>query len=114
MWSTFGHLKGATLGTTLGLFGYTWDRLGTILGLLGDYVGITCGLYGVTWDCSGTTLGLLLVYFGTTWGLGTNCGLRQDYLETTWRLLGNILGTCLGRFGVSLFSSGFLREFQVV
>ena len=83
MWSTFGHLKGATLGTTLGLFGYTWDRLGTILGLLGDYVGITCGLYGVTWDCSGTTLGLLLVYFGTTWGLGTNCGLRQDYLETT-------------------------------
>ena len=71
-------------------------------------MGTPCGVHlgtlkvppwGLLWD----SLGIL----GTAWGL------FWDYLGTMWGLL-VALGTCLGRFGVSLFSSGFLREFQVV
>ena len=67
-----------------------WGLLRDSLGILGTTWGLFLGNSGLLGNNFGTTSGLLLDNCGSTWDMRTKCGLLQDYLETTLRLLGNI------------------------
>ena len=84
LWDSLG-----ILGTAWGLF---WDYLGTMWwGLLVAYMGQLGIARELLWDYFWSTLGLLGVW-----------GLIVGYVRTTWRLLGDFLGTAWGRvWGIS-------------